>query len=90
MNQGSIGPLLKYVATWLGFCFTVFFPFILQLRLNSIKKLSTIALALGVERTRSELIPFLTGKSQVGGPGPRGYKTFHAQLNTKFQLLIKT
>ncbi|XP_044732294.1 serine/threonine-protein phosphatase 2A 65 kDa regulatory subunit A alpha isoform isoform X2 [Chrysoperla carnea] len=31
-----------------------------QLRLNSIKKLSTIAIALGVERTRSELIPFLT------------------------------
>uniref|UniRef100_A0A915KFZ4 Uncharacterized protein n=1 Tax=Romanomermis culicivorax TaxID=13658 RepID=A0A915KFZ4_ROMCU len=31
-----------------------------QLRLNSIRKLSTIALALGVERTRSELIPFLT------------------------------
>lgn len=28
--------------------------------MNSIKKLSTIALALGVERTRSELIPFLT------------------------------
>ena len=37
------------------------FQFLLfQLRLNSIKKLSTIALALGVERTRSELIPFLT------------------------------
>lgn len=32
----------------------------LQLRLNSIKKLSTIALALGEERTRTELIPFLT------------------------------
>uniref|UniRef100_A0A4W3HP89 Protein phosphatase 2, regulatory subunit A, beta a n=1 Tax=Callorhinchus milii TaxID=7868 RepID=A0A4W3HP89_CALMI len=31
-----------------------------QLRLNSVKKLSTIALALGVERTRSELLPFLT------------------------------
>jgi serine/threonine-protein phosphatase 2A regulatory subunit A len=31
-----------------------------QLRLNSIKKLSTIALALGDERTRSELLPFLT------------------------------
>ena len=31
-----------------------------QLRLNSIKKLSTIAHALGEERTRSELIPFLT------------------------------
>lgn len=29
-------------------------------RLNSISKLSTIALALGEERTRSELIPFLT------------------------------
>lgn len=28
--------------------------------MNSIKKLSTIALALGVERTRTELIPFLT------------------------------
>lgn len=35
----------------------------LQLRLNSIKKLSTIALALGVERTRTELLPFLTGES---------------------------
>uniref|UniRef100_A0A8C0C0J4 Protein phosphatase 2 scaffold subunit Aalpha n=1 Tax=Buteo japonicus TaxID=224669 RepID=A0A8C0C0J4_9AVES len=33
---------------------------LMVLRLNSIKKLSTIALALGVERTRSELLPFLT------------------------------
>jgi len=31
-----------------------------QLQLNSMKKLTTIALALGVERTRAELIPFLT------------------------------
>ncbi|KAK4337262.1 hypothetical protein RND71_043260 [Anisodus tanguticus] len=31
-----------------------------SLRLNSVKKLSTIALALGVRRTRKELIPFLT------------------------------
>lgn len=31
-----------------------------QMRLNSIKRLSTIALALGEERTRSELIPFLS------------------------------
>lgn len=31
-----------------------------QLRLNSIKKLSTISLALGDERTRSELLPYLT------------------------------
>ncbi len=38
-----------------GFSFSSF-----QLRLNSIKKLGTIALALGVERTRTELIPFLT------------------------------
>lgn len=31
----------------------------IQLRLNSIRRLGTIALALGEERTRSELIPFL-------------------------------
>lgn len=31
------------------------------LRLNAIKRLSTIALALGAERTRDELIPFLDG-----------------------------
>ena len=31
----------------------------IQLRLNSIRKLSTIARALGEERTRRELIPFL-------------------------------
>ena len=30
------------------------------LRLNSVRRISTIALALGEERTRSELIPFLT------------------------------
>jgi hypothetical protein len=36
-------------------------------RLNSIQRLSTIALALGEERTRTELIPFLTG----GGLGGR-------------------
>ena len=31
----------------------------IQLRLNSIRRLSTIAMALGAERTREELIPFL-------------------------------
>lgn len=31
----------------------------MKLRLNSIRRLSTIAVALGVERTRNELIPFL-------------------------------
>lgn len=34
------------------------------LRLNAIHRLSTIALALGPERTRDELIPFLDGRSQ--------------------------
>lgn len=33
-----------------------------QARLNSIARISTIALALGPERTRTELIPFLQGK----------------------------
>lgn len=33
------------------------------LRLNAIRRLSTIALALGPERTRDELIPFLDGVS---------------------------
>ena len=37
----------------------------IQLRLNSIRRLSTIALALGPDRTREELIPFLNGKSEV-------------------------
>jgi serine/threonine-protein phosphatase 2A regulatory subunit A len=32
------------------------------LRLNAIHRLSTIALALGPERTREELIPFLDGR----------------------------
>lgn len=32
----------------------------IHLRLNSIRRLSTIARALGEERTRNELIPFLT------------------------------
>lgn len=49
-------PLSYRLATFHSMFFHVNF----QLRLNSIKKLSTIALALGIERTRSELIPFLT------------------------------
>ena len=36
------------------------------LRLNAIRRLSTIALALGAERTREELIPFLDGWSIPG------------------------
>ncbi|XP_016119121.1 serine/threonine-protein phosphatase 2A 65 kDa regulatory subunit A beta isoform-like [Sinocyclocheilus grahami] len=41
-----------------------------RLRLNSIKKLSTIALALGVERTRTELLPFLTVILHFFSPQP--------------------
>lgn len=37
----------------------------IQLRLNSIRRLSTIAVALGPERTRNELIPFLNGAQGV-------------------------
>jgi serine/threonine-protein phosphatase 2A regulatory subunit A len=33
-----------------------------SLRLNAIHRLPTIALALGIERAREELIPFLEGK----------------------------
>jgi len=36
------------------------------LRLNAIRRLSTIALALGTDRTREELIPFLDGRKQQG------------------------
>lgn len=38
------------------------------LRLNAIRRLSTIALALGVERTRDELVPFLDGASSIWSP----------------------
>jgi serine/threonine-protein phosphatase 2A regulatory subunit A len=34
-----------------------------QLRLNAIRRISTIALALGPERAREELLPFLDGIS---------------------------
>jgi serine/threonine-protein phosphatase 2A regulatory subunit A len=33
-----------------------------QCRLNSMRKIDTIAQALGPERTRSELLPFISGK----------------------------
>ena len=33
-----------------------------HIRLGSFRKLQTVALALGVERTRSELVPFLTSR----------------------------
>ena len=36
----------------------------LQLRLNSIRRLTTIATALGPERTRDELVPFLTDNDE--------------------------
>jgi serine/threonine-protein phosphatase 2A regulatory subunit A len=36
-----------------------------QLRLNAIRNLGTIAMALGSQRTRDELLPFLNGKTIV-------------------------
>jgi serine/threonine-protein phosphatase 2A regulatory subunit A len=42
------------------------------LRLNAIHRLNTIALALGAERTREELIPFLDGKRTREGHGAGG------------------
>jgi len=42
------------------------------LRLNAIHRLNTIALALGAERTREELIPFLDGKDTREGYVKRG------------------
>jgi serine/threonine-protein phosphatase 2A regulatory subunit A len=38
-----------------------------MLRLNAIRRLHTIALALGAERTREELIPFLDGTLRAKG-----------------------
>jgi len=32
-----------------------------SVRLNAVRRVSTIALALGVERTRQELVPYLSG-----------------------------
>ena len=42
------------------------------LRLNAIHRLNTIALALGAERTREELIPFLDGKEMREADAKRG------------------
>jgi serine/threonine-protein phosphatase 2A regulatory subunit A len=42
-----------------------------QLRLNAIKNLGTIAMALGPQRTRDELIPFLIGKIKKKRGGGR-------------------
>lgn len=52
-----------YFAVWSNvfFFFGSFQHDDVLLRLNAIHRLSTIALALGPERTRDELIPFLDG-----------------------------
>jgi len=42
----------------------------IQLRLNAIRNLTTIAKAMGPERTRSELIPFLRGTFDSPWPSP--------------------
>lgn len=54
------------------------------LRLNAIHRLSTIALALGPERTRDELIPFLDGMLQH-----IGLETVNTIANTTGTLRIR-
>lgn len=49
-----------------------------SLRLNAIKRLNTIALALGPQRTREELIPFLDGN-----PLTYIHHRIHSQRNKK-------
>lgn len=60
-----------------------------SLRLNAIKRLNTIALALGPQRTRDELIPFLDGNSQTKKKLSlvslnAAYQWVHAEENTLF------
>lgn len=50
------------------------------LRLNAIHRLNTIALALGAERTRDELIPFLDGKLASTFPGFRVSADSHCRV----------
>jgi hypothetical protein len=61
-----------------------------QIRINSIKRLTTIALALGEARTRSELIPFLTGKWACKGflpPCLANYIVSHFRITYLIRLL---
>ena len=59
----------------------------IQLRLNSIRRLSTIALALGPERTREELIPFLNGAHAclgcLGWSASDGLQRTHPRLSAR-------
>jgi len=38
-----------------------------SVRLNAVRRVSTIALALGIERTRQELVPYLSGACGSAG-----------------------
>jgi len=42
-----------------------------QCRLNSVRRLPAIAAALGPERTRAELLPYISGESRVRRRAPR-------------------
>lgn len=62
-KKKRIGKQKNYIIIYFTYIYIylcILFCLYIKLRLNSIKKLSTIALALGEERTRTELIPFLT------------------------------
>ena len=50
------------------------------LRLNAIHRLNTIALALGAERTREELIPFLDGERRPGNYAKSGLANRHIRV----------
>lgn len=57
-----------------------------SLRLNAIKRLNTIALALGPQRAREELIPFLDGTCST--PNIRKANKLNCTLFFSFFLLI--
>lgn len=57
------------------------------LRLNAIHRLSTIALALGAERTRDELIPFLDGASFFLQCGDRHGNSFADSVEDEDEVL---
>jgi hypothetical protein len=61
----------------------------IQLRLNSIRKLSTIARALDAKRTRDELIPFISGNHiEISLQG--SYNSFRSYLRGELGMREKT
>lgn len=59
-----------------------------MLRLNAIRRLHTIALALGAERTREELIPFLDGTCAWPAQGDSSLQGAQSPWRTKTRFLL--